>query len=57
MIPDSERVHGSGQVTRDVNGKVYGHSGGSEGKWYELHLCSEQSQAVPSPQQRSSSLL
>ena len=36
IIPEAERVHGSGYVVRDVNGKVYGHPG-SEEKWYELY--------------------
>jgi len=37
MIPDSERVHGHGQVYRGVDGKVYGFSGGGKGQWYELY--------------------
>ena len=37
LVPPSDRVHGSAAVYRDLNGKVYGHSGGSEGKWHELH--------------------
>jgi len=36
MIPDKERVHGSGRVLRDVNGKVYGTPGGKD-NWYEFH--------------------
>ncbi len=38
MIPETERVKGSGYVYRDVNGKVYGHSGGgAKDDWYELY--------------------
>ena len=37
IVRDEERQHGSGQVTRDVNGKVYAHTGGAEGKWIELY--------------------
>jgi len=37
MIPESERITGSGLVYRDINGKVYGHPGGTGDKWYELH--------------------
>jgi hypothetical protein len=36
MIPDSERVHGSGVVHRDLNGKVYGTPGGKD-NWYEFY--------------------
>ncbi|MBU0609703.1 MAG: hypothetical protein KKI08_17580 [Armatimonadetes bacterium] len=37
VLTDAERVHGSGAVYRDINGKVYGQSGGAEGKWMELY--------------------
>jgi len=38
VIPEAERVKGSASVYRDVNGKVYGHSGSGEpDDWYELH--------------------
>jgi len=36
IIPDGERVHGSGYVVRDQNGKVYGHRGDGE-RWYALY--------------------
>jgi len=38
MLPEAERVKGSGYVCRDMNGKVYGHSGsGAKDAWYEFH--------------------
>lgn len=38
MIPDPQRVKGSGTVYRDLNGKVYGDSGsGAKEDWYEFH--------------------
>jgi streptogramin lyase len=38
VIPEAERVQGSGTVYRDLNGKVYGHPGGeSKDGWIELH--------------------
>ena len=37
LVDPSDRAHGSGVVYRDLNGKVFGHTGGSEGKWYELY--------------------
>ena len=37
MIPEAERVKGSGYVCRDVNGKVYGYSGKADGDWYEFY--------------------
>ncbi len=38
VIPEEERVKGSGSVYRDMNGKVYGHSGsGNDDDWYELY--------------------
>lgn len=38
IIPDAERVKGSGSVYRDVNGNVYGHTGsGADEDWYELY--------------------
>lgn len=37
LLKDNERAHGSGSVTRDLNGKVYGHSGGQPGVWMELY--------------------
>ncbi len=46
MIPESERVRGSGEVYRDVNGKVYGSPGSgarhsssapAPENWYEFH--------------------
>ena len=35
MIPEDERVKGSGYVVRDLNGKVYGYA--EKGQWYEFH--------------------
>ena len=35
VLPEDERVRGSASVVRDVDGKVYGNSGGD--KWYELY--------------------
>ena len=37
IVPEEERAKGTGSVYRDVNGKVYGHSGGAKGNWYELY--------------------
>jgi len=38
MVPEAERVIGSGYVYRDMNGKVYGHSGsGAKDAWYEFY--------------------
>jgi len=37
MIPENERVKGSGYVYRDLNGKVYGHATGREDDWYEFY--------------------
>jgi len=37
MVPESERGHGSGEVYRDVNGKVYGTLSGGKDSWYEFH--------------------
>ncbi|MFV2070946.1 MAG: hypothetical protein ACC645_28600, partial [Pirellulales bacterium] len=37
LVPETDRVHGSGTVYRDLNGKVYGHNGGGDGQWYELY--------------------
>ncbi|MCG2681548.1 MAG: hypothetical protein L6455_16525 [Kiritimatiellae bacterium] len=38
MIPDGERVRGSGFVYGDLNGKVYGNAGGgNDDAWYEFH--------------------
>ena len=37
IIPESERVKGSGYVYRDMNGKVYGHATGQEDDWYEFY--------------------
>ena len=34
IVPEAERVKGSGYVVRDMNGKVYGRSGS---EWYELY--------------------
>ena len=36
MVPESERIKGSGYVCRDMDGKVYGHSG-SDKNWYEFY--------------------
>lgn len=36
VLPEAERVLGSGYVVRDMNGKVYGHSG-AEDNWYEFY--------------------
>lgn len=36
LFSGDERVHGSGYVVRDVNGKVYGHSGSGQ-QWYEFY--------------------
>jgi len=38
MIPEAERMKGSGYVCRDINGKVYGHAGrGNDEDWYEFY--------------------
>ena len=38
MIPEAERVKGSGYVCRYLNGKVYGHAGGgAKAEWYEFY--------------------
>ena len=37
VLSDGERVHGSGHVYRDLNGRVYGHSGDSDTGWFELY--------------------
>jgi hypothetical protein len=38
MLPEAERIIGGGYVVRDMNGKVYGHSGsGAKDAWYEFH--------------------
>ncbi len=37
VLSDDERVHGSGHVYRDLNGKVYGHSGDNATGWLELY--------------------
>ncbi len=37
ILSEDERVHGSGHVYRDLNGKVYGHAGGSDPDWFELY--------------------
>jgi hypothetical protein len=38
MLPEAERIIGGGFVCRDVNGKVYGHSGGgAKDDWYEFY--------------------
>ena len=37
IIPEIERVKGSGYVYRDMNGKVYGHATGQEDDWYEFY--------------------
>jgi hypothetical protein len=38
MLPEAERIKGSGYVCRDVNGKVYGGSGrGAKDDWYEFY--------------------
>jgi hypothetical protein len=34
IVPEDERIKGSGYVVRDVNGKVYGRNGDT---WYELY--------------------
>lgn len=36
ILPESERVTGSGSVYRDLDGKVYGQAGGTA-DWYELY--------------------
>ena len=36
VVPEEHRVHGSGTVVRDVNGKVYGNAGDGK-RWYELY--------------------
>jgi len=36
ILAESDRIHGSGYVVRDVNGKVYAHTGNEE-KWLELY--------------------
>ena len=38
VLPEEARVKGSGYVCRDLNGKVYGHSGAAEPTiWYEFY--------------------
>ena len=37
IIPENERVKGSGYVYRDMNGKVYGHATGGSDDWYEFY--------------------
>jgi streptogramin lyase len=37
LLADSERTHGSASVVRDMNGKVWGFSGGDKGVWMELY--------------------
>ena len=37
ILSEDERVQGSGHVYRDLNGKVYGHTGESSRGWFELH--------------------
>lgn len=37
LLAENERLHGSGVVVRDVNGKVYGCNGGLPDKWMELY--------------------
>lgn len=34
IVPEDKRIKGTGMVTRDINGKVYGRSGD---QWYELY--------------------
>ncbi len=36
LVPEEERVKGAGYVVRDVDGKVYGHSGSDE-HWYTYY--------------------
>lgn len=36
LVPESERVKGTGYVVRDMDGKVYGHSGSDE-HWYAYY--------------------
>jgi hypothetical protein len=44
IVPEEKRVKGSGVVYRDLNGKVYGHTGsGADADWYELY----EGQATP----------
>ncbi|HUT88346.1 MAG TPA: hypothetical protein VMY37_02520 [Thermoguttaceae bacterium] len=37
IVPEEERAQGTGSVYRDLSGKVYGHSGGAKGQWYEFY--------------------
>jgi len=37
LLTEAERKHGSGDVFRAENGRVYGYSGGEGGKWMELY--------------------
>lgn len=37
MIPEEERIIGSGYVYRDKDGKVYGHPSAAEDNWYEFY--------------------
>jgi hypothetical protein len=37
LIAEDQRVQGEARVVRDLNGKVYGHGGGSAPKWMELY--------------------
>jgi len=37
LIPEAERITGSGQVARATDGKVYGHGGDASKGWYEFY--------------------
>lgn len=48
IVPEDKRVKGSGSVYRDMNGKVYGHSGsGKDEDWYELYKGEAKSITAP----------
>lgn len=52
MVPDTERVIGSGSVCRDVNGKVYGNSGsGAKDAWYEFYK--GEAKKITEPEQKN----
>ena len=50
IVPENERVRGSASVFRDLDGKVYGRSGGET--WYELYRGQARRIAKPAQVQR-----
>lgn len=52
IVPDAERITGSGYVYRDTNGKVYGHGGsGTKDAWYELYK--GEAKKITEPEQKN----